>query len=173
MTSAQSGPSRRSFFGILVGAVSAVVGAMMTVPVVRFLLFPVFRSGDAAGWFSLGDPAQYSGPGPFRAEAEIRKVDGWRVSTVKRTVWVVRNPQSQLQVISDVCPHLGCSVPYRDDERIFHCPCHHAKFKPSGDLISGPSPRSLDPLPIKVEDGKLWVKYEVFRNLVSTREVIG
>jgi hypothetical protein len=28
-------------------------------------------------------------------------------------------------------------------------------------------------LPVKVEDGKLWVKYQVFRNLVSTREVIG
>ena len=102
MMSAQSGSSRRSFFGVLVGSVSAVVGIMMSVPVLRFLLFPVFRSGDAAGWSSLGDPAQFSGPGPFRAEVEIRKVDGWRVSTVKRTVWVVRNPQSQLQVMMEI-----------------------------------------------------------------------
>jgi len=167
------GSSRRSFFGILVGSVSAVVGVIMSIPVMRFLLFPVFRSGEEAGWFSLRDPGRFSGPGPYRAEVEVRRLDGWRVSTVKRTVWVVHDPQNQLRVVSDICPHLGCSVPWRDDERIFHCPCHHAKFMPSGDLLSGPSPRSLDPLPIKIENGSLWVKYEVFRNLVPTREVIG
>ena len=146
---------------------------MMSIPVLRFLLFPVFRAGDTAGWFSLGDPGQFSGAGPFRAEVEVRKVDGWRVSTTKRTVWILRNSKNQLLAVSDVCPHLGCNVPWRDDERLFHCPCHHAKFQGSGELLSGPSPRSLDPLPLKVEDGKLWVKYQVFRNLVSTREVIG
>lgn len=167
------GSSRRSFFGILVAAVSAVVGAIMSIPVARFLLFPVFRSGEGAGWFSLGDPGRFSGTGPFRSEVEVRKVDGWRVSTVRRTVWVVRDPQNQWRVVSDVCPHLGCSVPWRDDEQAFHCPCHHARFQRSGDLIGGPSPRGLDPLPIKIENGSLWVKYEVFRNLVPTREVIG
>src|ERR1700730_12665153 len=111
MMSPDVGLSRRSFFGILVAAVSAVVGAIMSIPVARFLLFPVFRSGEGAGWFSLGDPGRFSGTGPFRSEVEVRKVDGWRVSTVRRTVWVVRDPQNQWRVVSDVCPHLGCSVP--------------------------------------------------------------
>jgi Rieske Fe-S protein len=170
---AEKGPSRRSFFGVLVASVSAVVGAMMSIPVLRFLVYPAFRSRGESEWSTVGDIGQFSGAGPFRAEVEVRRVDGWRASTVKRTVWLVRNSQNQLVAVSDVCPHLGCSVPWRDDEQMFHCPCHHAKFRRSGDLIEGPSPRSLDPLPIKVEDGKLWVKYQVFRNLVATREVIG
>ena len=94
-------------------------------------------------------------------------------STAKRTVWVVHPAGAPLRVVSDVCPHLGCGVPWRDDEKIFHCPCHHAKFDAAGELISGPAPRGLDPLPTKIENGKLLVQYQFFRNLVKTREVIG
>lgn len=172
-TPERKGQNRRSFFAVLVGSVSVVVGALMAIPALRFFLYPVLRAIGGTEWLSVGTPSSFVGPGPFRKEVEIRKVDGWRASTVKRTVWVVRDAQNGLKVVSDVCPHLGCSVPWRDDEKEFHCPCHHAKFRADASLISGPSPRSLDPLPTKIENGQLWVKYQIFRNLVPTREVIG
>ncbi|HXO18288.1 MAG TPA: ubiquinol-cytochrome c reductase iron-sulfur subunit [Thermoanaerobaculia bacterium] len=167
------GATRRSFFGVLMAAVSAAVGLVMSVPVARFLVFPLFGSRRASDWIEVGDASGFVSPGPMRAEILVRRVDGWVASTAKRAVWVVRREGGQLGVLSDVCPHLGCGVPWRDDEKIFHCPCHHAKFDPSGRLLGGPSPRSLDPLPIKVENGKLMVQYQIFRNLVKTREVIG
>lgn len=166
-------PTRRSFFGVLIGSISFVVGALMAVPVLRFLLYPTFRVTGGVAWFSLGRADDFAGPGPFRKEVEVRRVDGWRAATSKRTVWVVRDGGNTLAVVSDVCPHLGCGVPWREDERMFHCPCHHAKFDRSGTLVSGPSPRDLDTLPVKVENGEVWVKYQVFRNLVAFREAIG
>ncbi|MGH9315907.1 MAG: ubiquinol-cytochrome c reductase iron-sulfur subunit [Thermoanaerobaculia bacterium] len=171
--SGQLRTSRRSFFGILVGSISAVVGALMAIPLARFALHPLFHPGGGADWYPLGAPEDFSGADPVRAEVEVRKVDGWRASVVKQTVWVTRNAQGQLTVLSAVCPHLGCVVPWGAEQKMFACPCHKGFFAKDGTRISGPPPRGLDPLLWKVEDGKVWVKYQYFRQLVSGREVIG
>jgi nitrite reductase/ring-hydroxylating ferredoxin subunit len=165
--------SRRSFFGILVGAISTVVGAIMAIPLARFALHPLFHPGGGADWYPLGRLEDFSGGDPVRAEVEVHKVDGWRASVVKQTVWVTRNGQSPPTVFSAICPHLGCVVPWNTDQKMFACPCHKGFFARDGIRVSGPPPRGLDPLPSKVEDGKLWVKYQYFRQLVSGREVIG
>ncbi len=149
--------TRRSFFGVLIGSISAVVGALMAVPLARFALDPVLHPAGGADWFDLGSPDQYGGAAPVRAEVAFRKVDGWRVSQVRQTV----------------CPHLGCVALWNGERQRFVCPCHQGNFAADGSRISGPPPRGLDPLPVKVAGGKLWVKYQYFRGLVPTREVIG
>ncbi|HEV3460345.1 MAG TPA: hypothetical protein VHG32_27695, partial [Thermoanaerobaculia bacterium] len=61
--------TRRSFFGVLVGSISAVVGAMMAVPLVRFALHPVLHGGGGADWFALGSPEEFAAAAePVRAE---------------------------------------------------------------------------------------------------------
>jgi hypothetical protein len=46
-------------------------------------------------------------------------------------------------------------------------------FTPDGALISGPPRRSMDELESKVGDGRLKARYQFFRQLVATKEVIG
>ena len=46
------------------------------------------------------------------------------------------------------CTHLGCTVPWRDDEGQFHCPCHGSLYNAKGEVIGGPAPRPLDLFPI-------------------------
>jgi cytochrome b6-f complex iron-sulfur subunit len=55
------------------------------------------------------------------------------------------------------CTHLGCTVPWREDEGHFHCPCHSSIYTPTGDVISGPAPRPLDLFPIEIVDGEVIV----------------
>lgn len=55
------------------------------------------------------------------------------------------------------CTHLGCTVPWREDERQFHCPCHSSLFNRAGEVIGGPAPRPLDLFPIEIEDGEVVV----------------
>jgi cytochrome b6-f complex iron-sulfur subunit len=43
-----------------------------------------------------------------------------------------------------VCVHLGCKVPFRDDCNSFKCPCHGSHYNIDGEYIDGPAPRSLD-----------------------------
>jgi menaquinol-cytochrome c reductase iron-sulfur subunit len=167
--------TRRSFFGVLVGSISAVVGALMAVPLVRFALDPVLRSGGGVDWFALGGPEELAAAAakePVRAEVSFRRVDGWRATTVKQTVWVTLGAKGGLVVLSGTCPHLGCVAIWHGDRDRFVCPCHNGNFDRRGERVSGPPPRGLDPLPVKVEGGKLWVKYQYFRGLVPDREVV-
>jgi len=168
--------TRRSFFGVLVGAISAVVGALMAVPLIRFALDPVLRGGGGADWYALGSTEELAAAAakePVRAEVSFRRVDGWRATTVKQTVWVTLGAKGGLEVLSGTCPHLGCGAIWHGDRGRFVCPCHNGNFGRRGERISGPPQRGLDPLPLKVEGGKLWVKYQYFRGLVADREVIG
>ena len=55
------------------------------------------------------------------------------------------------------CTHLGCTVPWREDEGQFHCPCHSSLFNRQGEVTGGPAPRPLDIFPIEVVDGNLVV----------------
>jgi cytochrome b6-f complex iron-sulfur subunit len=55
------------------------------------------------------------------------------------------------------CTHLGCTVPWQEDEGQFHCPCHSSIYTPAGEVISGPAPRPLDQFPIEIVDGTVVV----------------
>jgi cytochrome b6-f complex iron-sulfur subunit len=55
------------------------------------------------------------------------------------------------------CSHLGCTVPWREDEGQFHCPCHSSLFDRRGELTGGPAPRPMDVFPIALVEGKLVV----------------
>ena len=55
------------------------------------------------------------------------------------------------------CTHLGCTVPWREDEGQFHCPCHSSLFDTKGEVTGGPAPRPLDIFPVKLQDGNLVV----------------
>lgn len=55
------------------------------------------------------------------------------------------------------CTHLGCTVPWRADEKQFHCPCHSSLFNTRGEVIGGPAPRPLDLFPVEVVNGNIVV----------------
>ena len=56
------------------------------------------------------------------------------------------------------CPHLGCSVPYEEDQSAFHCPCHGSVFdEQTGEVKGGPAPRPMDIFPIEIIEGEIFV----------------
>jgi rieske iron-sulfur protein len=61
---------------------------------------------------------------------------------------------------SAICPHTGCDVTnWHPDRRLLECPCHYSMYDPKEEakVVSGPSPRRLPALPLKIVDGKLAV----------------
>ena len=61
---------------------------------------------------------------------------------------------------SAICPHTGCDVTnWHPDRRLLECPCHYSMYDPKEEakVVSGPSPRRLPALPLKIDDGKLVV----------------
>jgi Rieske Fe-S protein len=104
---------------------------------------------------------------------QMEQVDGWRKTISEKVVYVTKDSQGQLCVLSAICPHLGCTIPWDADKKEFVCPCHDSVFAANGVRISGPSLRGLDTLETSVQDGQLLVRFQYFRQLVSDKEVIG
>ena len=50
------------------------------------------------------------------------------------------------------CTHLGCTVPWVEDEDRFVCPCHASAFDITGDVLSPPAPRPLDIFAVRIEN---------------------
>lgn len=61
--------------------------------------------------------------------------------------------------ISAICTHLGCSVSWEEEEGIFFCPCHGARYHRDGHNYAGPAPRPLDSYQVTLaKDGTLLVE---------------
>jgi len=61
---------------------------------------------------------------------------------------------------SAVCVHTGCDVTNWDPNRqLLECPCHYSTYDPKdgAKVISGPAPRRLPALPLRMADGQLLV----------------
>ena len=58
--------------------------------------------------------------------------------------WVKDSDGSYWLALYQVCVHLGCKVPFRDDCNSFKCPCHGSHYNVDGEYLDGPAPRSLD-----------------------------
>ncbi|MEE4273464.1 MAG: Rieske (2Fe-2S) protein [Thermoanaerobaculales bacterium] len=55
--------------------------------------------------------------------------------------------------LSRSCTHLGCTVPWVEDEGRFVCPCHASSFDCRGEVLSPPATRALDLHPVRIENG--------------------
>lgn len=69
-------------------------------------------------------------------EGKILRIDGQRIA-------VYHHPSGNLTKLSPVCTHLGCIVHWNDAESSWDCPCHGSRFKPGGEVLSGPAETPL------------------------------
>ncbi len=166
-------PPRRSFLAGLLAAGAAGVGALLALPVVKFVLHPVLANTTQKSWSDVGSVDEFQSlTAPVKKLVQIEQLDGWRRTVSQKPVYVVRDSSGQIAVLSAVCPHLGCSLPWVEAKNEFICPCHNGTFDPIGKLVSGPPPRNMDTVPMKVEDGVVKIQYEFFRPLIPNKEVV-
>src|SRR5713226_931278 len=164
---------RRSFLGVLLGIGTVSVGALLSVPLARFALHPVLATTTETTWSDLDAVDEFSSiTSPVKRLITVEQRDGWRKMLSEKSVYVTRGADGQLRALSSICPHLGCSIPWNEAKGQFICPCHVGVFAPDGGLISGPPPRAMDELETRIQDGRLKVRYQYFRQLVPTKEVI-
>lgn len=147
--------SRRSFLSLLPLGVLAGVFASMGGAAFRFLRPRIFTASDK--WLDVATLAELSGPQPIARKIVAEHIAGWAVTTEQHNVFVL--PAKNNQVLSAICPHEGCEVMWEGATNRFSCPCHASYFAADGARISGPARRGLDPLPARVQDGKLQVQY--------------
>lgn len=84
-----------------------------------------------------------------RAEADsVRELEtncGMVIRTSGGKVAAYRDGDGKVTKVSAVCTHMGCIVHWNSAERTWDCPCHGSRFKPGGEVISGPAEAPLSP----------------------------
>jgi menaquinol-cytochrome c reductase iron-sulfur subunit len=164
---------RRGALRTLAVVGGAVGCGALAVPAARFLVGPALGAAGAGRWIkTLPLDALVEGE-PKRVALVADHHDAW---TLEKDVelgaaWVLRKG-SDVVVWSTVCPHLGCAVDKSVGAPGFNCPCHDSSFSPDGQRLSGPSPRGLDTLASKVEDGFVHVEFQRFRQGTPEKEPV-
>lgn len=88
-------------------------------------------------------------------------VDAFEPGTVTAFVrgkfYLARLDNGGFLALSRTCTHLGCTVPWVDEEARFVCPCHASAFSINGDVLAPPAPRALDLFEVAIENGEVLV----------------
>ncbi len=156
--SAPEGSSRRGMlakFGLLI---NGAAGAILAVPIVRYLLSPVSRRSADESWLALGSLDQFP-PGQTRLATYRNPIvypsDG---ETANIPCWVRHLEGEKFQVFAINCAHLGCPVHWFPQSGLFMCPCHGGVYYEDGSRASGPPERGLFEYLYKVDQGKLLIQ---------------
>jgi quinol---cytochrome c reductase iron-sulfur subunit, bacillus type len=166
-------PPRRSFLAGILALGTSTIGVLLGIPLARFTLDPLWRTTSEVLWSDAGPARDFAViTAPVKVQISIEQRDGWRKVLSEKAVYVLKGADGRPRVLSAVCPHLGCSIAWNDEKGQFICPCHNGTFAHDGALIAGPPPRGMDELEASVQDGRLRVRYQYFRQLVPTKEVL-
>ncbi|NTW82144.1 MAG: Rieske 2Fe-2S domain-containing protein [Chlorobiaceae bacterium] len=132
---------RRSFLGKVVGGVGAAVAATTLYPIVRYII-PPSSTVKEINEMVVGKASEVP-------------PKGFKIYQFNKDKVLVINDNGKLTACSAVCTHLGCLVHWESAAVEIVCPCHGAKYKQTGEIISGPQPLPLKIFNVKVDGENL------------------
>jgi menaquinol-cytochrome c reductase iron-sulfur subunit len=166
---------RRLFLKLGVHGLGAGVAAVTAGPAIAYLAYPLSHdpTTGGSGYIPAGRADRFKEGEPVKVDLLSDKMDAWnRIEQVKiGSAWIIRH-EGKLLAYSSVCPHLGCAVDYEAKDHKFKCPCHRSAFGLDGKIEDGPSPRPLDTLEVKEENGVLAIQYLRFKQGVSDKHTV-
>ena len=131
-------PSRRTFLWKVWAGLAVVALAEVVWVVVDFLKPRRSRAADDEAVVVAGPVER------FESDSVTAFPEG--------KFYLVRLATGGFLAVSRECTHLGCTVPWVDDEHRFVCPCHSSAFDIHGDVINAPAPRALDLYEVRIEN---------------------
>ena len=140
----QPATTRRSFLWKFSWILGGVVAVEYIVVALDFLRPRRRRGGDAAAGVVVAGPVDRFEPGsvtPFP----------------KGKFYLARLDDGGFLAVSRECTHLGCTVPWNSERKLFMCPCHASSFDITGRVLSPPAPRALDLHPVRIESNTVKV----------------
>src|SRR5215471_12321034 len=103
-----AGPiTRRSFLGVLLGFGTVVMGAALSVPVIRFVLHPLLAPTTKTAWSDIGKVDEFvSLTAPLKKLITVEQRDGWRKIVSEKAIYILPPKDGGTRVLSPICPHL-------------------------------------------------------------------
>jgi menaquinol-cytochrome c reductase iron-sulfur subunit len=158
------GSTRRTFHLAVVYVLGGIIALAMAIPTILYLLVPP-KPRKESGWIDAGDISQLTPGVPVELSFQESRLDGWRLTTEKKTAWVVKEPNSGpnkgpnsgIVAFGPQCTHLACAYHWEMEQGKFMCPCHGSVFSIEGKVLAGPAPRPLDRYLTKIENNRLQI----------------
>lgn len=150
--------TRRLFLFKLSLLLNGAVGAVLAVPILGYLLGPMFRRDSSYNsWIPLIDVDAM----PVGATRLVEYLNPVRTSTdgetAKVACWTRRLGKSSYEVFAINCAHLGCPVRWFEQSQLFLCPCHGGTYYSDGSRASGPPPRGLYKYAVRIEHNQVLI----------------
>src|SRR4029450_50966 len=116
--------TRRSFLVVLLGFGTVVMGAALSVPLIRFALHPLLTKTTEIGWSEGGEIDECASlTAPVKRVIKVEQRDAWRKIISEKAIYVVPAKNGTVRVLSPICPHLGGSMPWNETKQQFIFPC--------------------------------------------------
>jgi menaquinol-cytochrome c reductase iron-sulfur subunit len=149
--------SRRRLLSRLSIAMSGMIAAVLSVPMLAYLLTPLIRRPSDA-WVTLGRADQF----PLGRTVQVAYDDPsplpWAGTTARTSLWLRRTGPASFVAFAVNCTHLACPVNWRQDAGLFLCPCHGGVFYEDGRVAGGPPSRPLPRYQVRVADGDVQLR---------------
>lgn len=134
--------SRRAFFSKLTLTLGGIFGALTGLPVIGFLVAPLFQRGPEI-WRTVGNVDDFTIGATTLVTFEDPSPLPWAGVTARNAAWLRRISETEFVAFAINCTHLGCPVRWLQDANLFMCPCHGGVFNGDGTVAAGPPPRPL------------------------------
>jgi menaquinol-cytochrome c reductase iron-sulfur subunit len=163
--------TRREFYRLAARALGFLIGLVLVVPGAAYLLSPLRRRRQDAGFAPIARLSQLPVGVPRSYPIVQDRRDAW-VRYPREpvgSVWLVRQrdgAQPAIRAFTSECPHLGCPINVASDGTSFQCPCHTSSFDLEGNPLNHVPPRPMDQLEVELSeetDPEVRVKFQRFR----------
>jgi len=144
--------SRRRFLSRVSLGLSGLAAAVVSVPIVAYLLSPLLRPAPRA-WRDLGLVENFRIGETVEVAFDEPSPLPWAGQTARTAVWLRRTGENDFTAFALNCTHLGCPVNWRQDARLFLCPCHGGVYNADGTVAGGPPPHPLRKYDVRVSEG--------------------
>lgn len=140
--------SRNTFVRVAAGGVGLCYAAAIGYPVYRYLESPIEKAKNEKPVSEVTPP-------------DARKLPAGTALMFKfgsKPAMLIHHKDDKWVALYAVCKHLGCTVQYEPDKDRIYCACHGGVYNAyTGANVSGPPPKPLDRLDVKVTDDSVVV----------------
>ena len=108
-------------------------------------------------------PPEASEPSQSEAELDVKASEllpnaARIVPFAGKAILLFRTTSGELRALTATCTHLACTVQYRPQRADIWCACHNGVYDLNGTNVSGPPPRPLTKLDVRVRGDRIVVR---------------
>lgn len=150
--------SRRHLLMFVSVAAGAAASAIVALPVLGFLLAPMFRN-EPAVWREVGPLDRFKVGDTSKVTFEDSSSLAWGGPAAETAAWLRRDSERDFVAFAVDCTHLGCPVRWEASAELFMCPCHGGVYYKSGQVAAGPPPHALQQFPVRIVNNNVQVEW--------------